>query len=229
MSSARKARAGAEIFLIGAIYILVSNAAVNAVEIGFLFPASWSLAERATGGGFLTGAVVQLLLILFGAYLFRLPDMKRAIAASLTPSNRKGWTIAAIATSIHIGTALLLFVPQPQRIWQISSLNLILSAIPAADGWSQEIFFRGYVLYRLERARIPALAQILTSGSLFAAIHLGYVGENAWSILTPLLGTFMLGCFYAWAVQRGRGSLKPVICCHSLIIVILQPWLALAY
>jgi hypothetical protein len=38
----------------------------------------------------------------------------------------------------------------------------------------------------------------------------------------------MLGCFYAWAVQSGRGSLRPVVCCHVLIIVALQPWLALA-
>ena len=38
----------------------------------------------------------------------------------------------------------------------------------------------------------------------------------------------MLGCFYAWAVQVGRQSLKPAIACHILIIVVLQPWLALA-
>ena len=39
----------------------------------------------------------------------------------------------------------------------------------------------------------------------------------------------MLGCFYAWAVKSGRDSLTPVICCHVLIIVVLQPWLAFAH
>jgi membrane protease YdiL (CAAX protease family) len=110
----------------------------------------------------------------------------------------------------------------------LSGLNLILSAVPAADGWSQEVLFRGYVLFRLARAGVPAIAQILLSGSLFAAIHFGYAGETAWAFLAPLVGTFMLGCFYAAAVRSGGGSLKPVICCHMLIIIILQPWLALA-
>ena len=108
------------------------------------------------------------------------------------------------------------------------SILLILSAVPAADGWSQEVTFRGYVLFRLARGGVPALAQVLISGGLFAAIHIGYAGEGTWATLAPLVGTFMLGCFYAWSVQSGRGSLKPVVFCHVLIIVIEQPWLALA-
>jgi membrane protease YdiL (CAAX protease family) len=110
----------------------------------------------------------------------------------------------------------------------MSRLNVILSAVSAPDGWSQEVMFRGYVLFRLARAGVRAIAQILLSGTLFAAIHFGYAGESGWSILAPLVGTFMLGCFYAWAVRAGDGSLKPVVCCHVLIIVVLQPWLALA-
>lgn len=122
-----------------------------------------------------------------------------------------------------------MFLPQPERVWELSELNFVLSAVPAADGWRQEVFFRGYVLFRLARAGIPAAAQFVISGSLFAAIHFGYTGETAGEILIPLVGTFMLGYFYAWAVRSGGESLKPVICCHVLIIVILQPWLAFAH
>lgn len=221
-------RAGAEVVAVAAAYILISTTAVGTVDLAFLFPADWPPVERTVGGGFLTGALVQALLVLLGAYLLGIRDLRRAIAASLAPSTRKAWTIAAIATAIHIGTAVLVFLPQPERVGELSRLNLILSAVSAPDGWSQEVMFRGYVLLRLARAEVPAIAQILISGSLFAAIHFGYTGETAWTILAPLIGTFMLGCFYAWAVQSGRGSLKPVICCHMLIIVILQPWLALA-
>ena len=224
----REAHAAAELVAVAGVYILISTAAAGAVDVASLFPANWSSAERATGSGFLTGALVQVALVLLGAYLLGIKDLHRAIAASFAPSTRKAWTIAAIATVIHIGTGILVFLPQPERVWELSELNLILSAVPAADGWSQEVLFRGYVLLQLARAGIPPIVQILVSGGLFAAIHFGYAGETAWAILTPLVGTFMLGCFYAWAVQSGRGSLKPVICCHMLIIVILQPWLALA-
>jgi hypothetical protein len=166
--------------------------------------------------------------VLLGAYLFGLVDLRRAIGKTFSPSTRKAWTIAILATAIHIGTAVMVFLPQPERVWEASSVNLILSAVSAADGWSQEVFFRGYVLFRLARGGISELAQVLTSGGLFAAIHIGYAGEGTWAMLSPLAGTFMLGCFYAWAVQSGRGSLMPVVFCHILIIVVLQPWLALA-
>ena len=221
-------RAAAEVVAVAAAYILISTNAVGAVDAGFVFPADWSAAERSTGGGFLVGALVQVTLVLIGAFLLGLADLRRAIAASLAESTRKAWIIAAIATAIHIGTAILIVLPQPERVWEASELNLILSAVPAADGWAQEVLFRGYVLFRLARAGVPAIAQILLSGGLFAAIHFGYAGEAGWAYLSPLVGTFMLGCFYAWAVRSGGGSLKPVICCHILIIVVLQPWLALA-
>lgn len=221
-------RAAAEVIAVAAAYILISTSAVDAIDAAALFPAGWSPDERATGSGFLVGASVQLALVLAGAYIPGLGDLRRAIAASLAASTRKAWTIAAIATAIHIGTAMLLFLPQPERVAELSALNLLLSVIPAADGWSQEVLFRGYVLLRLARGGLPAVAQIFISGGLFAAIHFGYAGETAWAFVAPLVGTFMLGCFYAWAVRSGQGSLKPVIVCHVLIIVALQPWLALA-
>ena len=220
-------RGVAEVAATAAAYILISTTAVSALDIAALFPAGWSVAERATGSGFLIGAVVQIILVLIGAYVFGLKELRAAIGATIAPSTRKAWTIAGIATAIHIGTALLLFLPQPARVWELSGLNLLLSALSAPDGWSQEVLFRGYVLFRLARAGVRAPAQILISGALFSAIHFGYTGQGVWETLAPLVGTFMLGGFYAWAVQSGRGSLKPVVCCHVLIILALQPWLAL--
>ena len=151
-------RAAAEVIAVAAVYILISTNAVSAIDASFLFPANWSAEERTTGGGFLTGAVIQVALVSLGAYLFGLKDLQRAIAGSLAPSTRQAWIIAGIATAIHIGTAMLVFLPQPQRVWELSALNLMLSAVPAADGWSQEVLFRGYVLFRLARAGVPAIA-----------------------------------------------------------------------
>lgn len=219
----------AETVFVAAAYIAVSLAAVSTLDLSFVFPAEWSASERAVGSGFLLGALVQVGLVVLATHLLRLPDLRAAISKTFSRSTAKAWTVAVVATTIHIGTAMLVFIAAPERVWEASSVNLVLSAIPAVDGWTQEIVFRGYVLLRLARGGLPALAQVLISGGLFAAIHIGYVGEGTWASILPLAGTFMLGCFFAWAVQIGRGSLTPVLFGHVLIILMVQPWLALAH
>lgn len=218
----------AEVVAVAAAYIAISLSAVAALDLSTLFSTGWSVPERATGADFLLGAFVQVALVLIAAYILNLKDVRDAIKGVFVRSTRAGWTIAGIATAIHIGTAVLVFLPRPALVLEPSVQNVLLSAIPAADGWSQEVVFRGYVLYRLARAGVTPIVQIALSGLLFASIHIGYIGDSFGAAAAPLVGTFMLGCFYAWAVQMGRGSLKPVVCFHVLIIVMLQPWLALA-
>lgn len=218
----------AETFAVAAAYIAISLVAVGTLDLSFVFPEVWGPAAGSVGSGFLIGVLVQVSLVLVGAYLLGLIDLRKAIGATFSPSPPKAWSIAVAATAIHLGTIALAILPHPEQIWEASSINLVLSGISAADGWSQEVLFRGYVLFRLARGGFPRLAQIFTSGLLFAAIHIGYVGAGTWGALFPLVGTFMLGCFFAWAVQIGRGSLKPVVFCHMLIIAVAQPWLALA-
>jgi hypothetical protein len=227
-SRSRLIEAVAKTVAVAAAYITISLVAVSAIDVSFLFPEAWLPAERKVGSGFLVGAVTQVSVVLLGAYLLGIGDLREAIRHTFSPATRKAWIIAILATVIHIGTAVLVFLPQPARVWEASSMNLILSTVPAADGWTQEVLFRGYVLLRLSRGGVPPLAQVVASGGLFAAIHVGYAGEGTWATLAPLGGTFMLGCIYAWSVQIGRGSLRPVVVCHVLIIAIAQPWLALA-
>src|SRR5687768_14267370 len=113
-----------EVGAVAAAYILISTGAVGAIDASALFPPGWSAAERATGGGFLVGAMVQVLLVLIGAYLLGLKDLRTAIGAGLAPSTQEAWIIASIATAIHIGTAMLVFLPNPERVWEPSGLNL---------------------------------------------------------------------------------------------------------
>ena len=84
----RQAQAAAEVMAVAAAYILISVTAVSTVDAAFLFPASWSSAERATGGGFLTGAVVQAALVLLGAWLLGLEDLRKAIAGTSARASR---------------------------------------------------------------------------------------------------------------------------------------------
>ncbi len=133
----------AEVVAVGAAYIAISIAAVTSIDASFAFPEAWTAAQRDVGSGFMVGAVVQILLVLTGAYLLGLVDLRRAFSATVARSSGKAWTIAVVATAIHITTAVMMVIPQPARVWEVSSVNLLLSAVPAADGWTQEVLFRG--------------------------------------------------------------------------------------
>ena len=66
------------------------------------------------------------------------------------------------------------------------------------------------------------------AGAAFAAIHVGYIGSDGLGVVWPLVGTATLGAVLALSVIRGKGSLLPAVTAHALIILIVQPWLALA-
>lgn len=217
-----------EVLLVTGAYIAISLGFVSAVDFAGIMPELLVERERIVGGVFLAGAAIQLALVLAAAYLLRLEAMAAAIRNAFKPATRSAWSIALIASAIHVATGAFAVLGEPAILFEPSWRNAILSVAPAPDGWTQEIVFRGYVILRLARAGIAPAVQVLLSGALFAGIHIGYAGEGVWQFLFPLIGTFALGSFFAWAVQKGDGSLKPVILCHVAIIVLLQPWLSLA-
>ena len=111
-----------------------------------------------------------------------------------------------------------------------------MSLVPALDGITQEIVFRGYVILRLASNGISRFGQIFLSGILFAAIHFSYVTELDPSTvgstilsLMPLIGTFGLGAAWAFAFQQSGYKLLPVVTSHVLVIILVQPWLAISF
>jgi membrane protease YdiL (CAAX protease family) len=70
--------------------------------------------------------------------------------------------------------------------------------------------------------------QIALSALAFATIHLGYIGSEGLGVFWPLVGTATLGGILAWSVVEGRGSILPAVVAHVAILVVVQPWLALA-
>lgn len=223
---AKTTRAVVEVFLAGLAYIAIALLFVASVDFGRLIPKTLSPEARDVGAGFLEGVLVQVVLVVALVLISR--DMRSAIGRTFALGNPAAWGAAFIAVAIHSATLVFFFMDEPSLVFRLSNENIILSGISAVDGWSQEVMFRGYVIYRLARSGAPVIVQIVLSAFLFSAIHLGYAGEGLWDAFFPFFGTAVLGGFFAWSVLLGRGALLPVIAAHVLLIVIVQPWLALA-
>ncbi len=227
MGDAKRLWSVAEVVLVTAAYIALTRLSVSAFDLSGALPGFLSRDEAAVGGVFLVGALAQFGFVL-AAVALAIPEFRTAVASSFRPAPRQAWIVALIAAAIQCATIILFFLPEPARVIEPSPRNFLLSMLPVADGWTQEIVFRGYLMLRLGQAGWPVWAQIAASGVAFASIHLGYIGSANLGVFWPAAGTATLGAFLAWSVVLAKRSLLPAIAAHVLIIIVIQPWLALA-
>lgn len=237
--SQRRARflAIAEVISVGLLYVVLARTAVAHDLFGAAcrFP-GFSDVEAAVAGGFATGAVVQLLLV---AGLVALPGFKpvrRAIATQLEPAARPGWIIAVSVMVVDVVVLYAGWIGEFGKLFDTSPFGLSMSLVPAIDGVTQEIVFRGYVILRLASAGVGRFWQIVLSGLLFGAIHFSCgQGFDPGSLsgllaaLVPFAGTFGLGAAWALAFQASGYRRLPVVVSHVLVVLLVQPWLAMAY
>lgn len=218
--------AAMEVVLVSVSYIYLSFTLMDMIHPSVYFDTLVDAQEFEWVAPMIDGSFAQLILVLAAAAF--LPTVREAIRATAKVGNRQAWAIVFIAALVHIGVGALFFIDEPWRIFERSSLNTMFSSVPAIDGWTQEVIFRGYVILRLAKAGGPDWLKILISATLFGAIHIGYIDAGFAGAFWPLFGTAVLGGFLAWAVIVGRGALLPVVAAHALIIAVLQPWLALS-
>lgn len=213
--------------LVTAGYIAFSHWAVRQFDAAPLFANALDTREAEVGGVFLIGAVAQLLFVL-AAIILSVPEFREAARATVRRAPRQAWFIALTAAAIQCATVAAFFLPDPSQIVEISGRHAVLGVLPLADGWTQEMMFRGYVLFRLAKANVPAMGQIPASAIAFASIHLGYIGSDGLGVLWPLIGTATLGAMLAWSVVVARGSILPATVAHLVILIVVQPWLGMA-
>lgn len=219
-------RAIAEVALVTAAYIGFAHLSVVAFDLSSALPDVLTDNEARVGAVFLVGAIAQLLFIAVAA-LF-IPTMRTAIRATVRSAPNRAWVIALVAAAVQCVTVVVFFIPEPTNVVELSARHAVLFPLPLADGWSQEVMFRGYLLIRLCRAGVAIPFQIALSALAFASIHLGYIGPEGLGVLWPLVGTATLGGILAWSVVEGRGSILPAVVAHILILVVVQPWLSMA-
>jgi hypothetical protein len=220
------ARAIAEVALVTAAYIAFAHLGLATVDLSSALPAFLSDREAQVGAGFLVGALAQLLFVAVAATI--IPTMRDAIRATFRRAPKPAWVIALVAAAVQCITIIVFFLPDPTHVVELSSRHALLLPLPLADGWSQEVMFRGYILFRLSKANVAIPFQIALSALAFSSIHFGYIGSAGLGVLWPLVGTATLGGILAWSVAEGRGSILPAVVAHVVILIVVQPWLAMA-
>ena len=222
-----RGRAAAEAIGATVFYILFAFAGLRLIDISAAL--NWLEAgEAQVVSGFIVGALFQLGALLLLWFAFRPVDLREAVAAiSRTPS-AEGWFIGLTIIAVETVVMYAFFLDVGWTAAEPSALNLTGSLAPALDGVTQEVFFRGYLILRLRRGGFGVFGQLLLSSLAFSAIHVGYLGDGWGGAVPPLLGTLGLGAALGWAFVRAGDSLLPPIVAHVAILVVIQPWLALA-
>ncbi len=226
-----------ETILVCAMYIALSNIAVAKDIFG---ASKWfhgfSEVESTIAGGFTTGAITQIILVIALISIPYFSDVRKSISSLLLPAPTRGWKIALTILLFEVIILYLGWIKDFNKLFDTSAFGLSMSLVPSFDGISQEIVFRGYVILRLARSGFSKTSQILVSGMLFAAIHINYATGPSHNLITmigatlaPLAGTFGLGAAWAFAFQQSDYKLMPVVVSHILVIIFVQPWLAYIY
>jgi len=117
-----------------------------------------------------------------------------------------------------VGPNLLRLIPL-QRL-------AVVAAVVA--GLIEETVFRGYLMTSLDEMCQRRVTQALVSWVAFAVAHFyGFVSPAA--LLATSGATFVLGTALAITYLVGKRSLTPVIVSHTLVDLMIEPWLLLRF
>ena len=224
-------RAVLEVLVVAGGFILITQLVLGTALTREAFQDIFEGSEATILAGFFLGAVVQLIfvVILHGAGQ---EDVKAALASFKAKAPNIGWQIALTLAAVQIIFIVGGWLEEPARVVEFSKFALVGSLLPAVGGATQIVIFQGFILLRLKRAGMEGWLPMVISGLAFSLIHIGYASPFEAGIgaaLAALLGTFGLGLAWAWAFQMSTYKLAPVLVSHVLVILVLQPWLALSY
>ncbi len=191
-------------------------------------------AELTIADAFTHGFLIKVFLIAFLYYVVRLKAIRMALASLFQPATRDGWIIAMVTAAIQTTVLFLLFVQSPLRVFEPTLFNAYVSTISAiGPGIGEETIYRGVIILTLANAGFGKPFQIFMSGAVFGLAHFSWslaaMDAGLITMLSPVLGTFGLGCFLAWAFQASGYRLLPVVVAHGFINLIVEPWMALSF
>ena len=188
--------------------------------------------ESLVASSFATGVLAQATFVALFILVFRNQSMIDALRSLRHGGTRAGWTIALLVTAVEILALYWGWIDRSIVRFESVMFVVVLTLVPAIDGLTQELFFRGFVMFRLRQAGFRPSVQILVSALGYASLHLAY-GQDTMDISSmdtwgPFLGTLGFGIGLGVVVYKGKYRLLPAVCSHIAVLLAVQPWLAVS-
>lgn len=187
--------------------------------------------ERLVAGTILAGASAIMLIPLVMNWLGRDITLVRNLgfsAGNLAPPI--AW-IAALAFAAGYIAYTFWALPEIRHAQrEISWLKLIGIVSAFASGIMEEVVFRRWLMDAALASGVGGLGQILLSGLVFGAAHMvwhAFSRERRFALYGAAT-TFVAGAALAGIYLLGGRNLGPCIAAHTLINLVIEPWLVLS-
>ena len=216
--------------LLGSLLFVVLVTALNWI--------AKSLFARAVASGIrprvtveLTAAMIaEVGILLLVVLLLRRRGIALRSLGLWQPAPAAGWLAAGLVAALFIGFNLALPLREEKNLAEISLFH-IYNAMSAAlvAGFVEETLFRGFIMTELRCSGWGNTAQVVVSSFLYGAVH------ATWGLISGMftfeliggavIGTAVFGCCCSAVYLASRRSLMPVVLCHGLIDLTIEPWL----
>jgi membrane protease YdiL (CAAX protease family) len=216
--------------VIGTLLLLL--AIIGAISYGAFVvaaPFGWLVHPETRLVTFLLGAIVGELAALSALawFLRRRGASLRALGLGKATTWR-GMLLGLVVASVYSGLTAVFNPAVGRNLLQFTELKGLAVIAALVAGLVEETIFRGYLMTSLEQMGRGRVAQVLVSAVAFAAAHFyGFVSPGP--LLATFGATFILGAALAVTYLIGKRSLTPVITSHTLIDMVIEPWLLLGF
>jgi membrane protease YdiL (CAAX protease family) len=139
------------------------------------------------------------------------------------------WIVTLILTVSYV-TYTFKVVPFVYQMQREISLFKIIGLITIVAGIIEEIVFRRWLMDLLMKLGYGAIIQILISGLAFGLAHIvwGLFSKEKRFLKGAFISTMFLGFGLAIVYLVGNRNIGPCIISHSIINIIIEPWLMLS-
>ncbi|MGE0090388.1 MAG: CPBP family intramembrane glutamic endopeptidase [Bacteroidales bacterium] len=185
--------------------------------------------RRKTGLIILTMSLFMFSPIFMHLIGYRIPIFENLGLSIRTFAPMIAWIISFVVTISYVAYTfkVIPFVYQMQREL---SLFKIIGLLTIVGGILEEIVFRRWLMDWLMGLGYGIILQILFSGVVFGLAHVmwGLFGRDKQFSKGVFIATTILGFGLAIVYLVGNRNIGPCIIAHSLINIIIEPWLMLA-